>query len=142
MGYWTSVIATFEAGWINGTSDVDAAIGKHIPDSLLYYDNGKRRETQDELEYAFTHEDEYVPVGADGTLQVNICLKRDGGAIVNVYGNLENAPDVVDIKEWFNRSCDRFRYLHQAMCIVVDPYNCRHVYVDEVEEDDEDGTQL
>ena len=135
MSVWTHVNASFRLDSF-GSID-DSEIIKTFGKAVDY-------EHFDEIEYDENLEvkdkDQYLPMGSEGTLCMNIWHNPDkhciASTIVNVFGDLRDFDSIEEIKNWFNKCCSRF-WVRQAVCQVDCPPE-QKVFTYKEDEDDDD----
>ena len=119
MSRWVHVAAVFRIDAL-GEQSFEDVFGKGItlPD-LDDPDYDYKAEAFDErMADQEKHPEDYMPCGSEGSLQYTIVPNVKNSMPhyeVMVVGNLRDFYDDVSIVEWFHRSCDRIKWLRQAV---------------------------
>ena len=109
MSIWTHVNASFR---------IDS-IGK-ISDKYIYDIFGKPLTYEDLTNHKYNKDEKYLPMGSEGSLNINIWKNPDENAIasttVSIFGDLRDYIDIDSIEKWFYDCCDSF-IIRQAICL-------------------------
>ena len=131
MSCWLSMSATFkidcgsEERYLQFKKDADHLIGKWVPDDLCWPKEGQNEEAIRLFQELCENPYDAVPLGSEGTAQVEIGELHVGSFeepdyfMVTVTGNLRDVESFNGLKNWFTRSClnlKGIRRLNWATC--------------------------
>lgn len=117
MSRWTHIAAIFRLDSFDRISDeeIRKIFGKEVTwKQLISYNERDNEKT--------------LPMGSEGTLQMNIWHNPDKGCIastsVSVFGDLRDygGEDIEKLKEWFNGCCNNEFRVRQAVIQIIDEY--------------------
>lgn len=128
MSNWTHVSAVFRVddwGILFGGKpfDFDEIFGKEV-----IWNDDNFHEFCEEMKYASDHQDEYLPLGSEGSLHKSVWTNQDTSAVakytVTVWGDLRDHDSIEEIEKWFKDSCAKIKEsIRQAVCTISNEQN-------------------
>ena len=119
MSRWVHVAAVFRIDALGGHGFEDV-FGKEVlfPDFNDPDYEAKAEEFDKLMADQEEHPEDYMPCGSEGSLKYSVVVNVKNSLPayeVMVVGDLRDFYDDVSIVEWFHRSCDRIKWLRQAV---------------------------
>ena len=103
MSTWTHVVSVFRIDHIRYFGELDFV--------NIFGKTCKFEDKNDIWVDAREHPDEYLPMGSEGSLEMNVWTNPDRGFLpaytVSVFGDLRDYNDIYAIKAWFYKCCSK-----------------------------------
>ena len=119
MSRWVHVAALFRIDAL-GEQSFEDVFGKDV--LFPAYDDPDYEAKEEEFDKRMAdqekHPEDYLPCGSEGSLAHGVVVNTKNSLPhyeVMVVGDLRDFYDDVSIVEWFHRSCDRIKWLRQAV---------------------------
>ena len=115
MSNWTHVAAIFRIDSFGHNLNFTEIFGKELD----YYDQ------TDKWEEADAHPEHFLPLGSEGSLNINIWENPDASCLdaytVSVFGDLRDHDSIDEIIKWFDKKCKAV-WIRQAVITVNNEY--------------------
>ena len=121
-----SEIDVFDIFNVSKVKNLDSLIHRILGKEVRFEELFANPDLFDDIKY---HEDEYLPCGAEGTLEAVFIPEKDENVLnigtISIFGDLRyrgSEEDMDNIINWFKKTCDKF-YVRGAVISVNNGYD-------------------